>query len=205
MEIVLQKIKGFEGFEFANEQELLSCDFKKRGCYGAIPKYTYGGRKISDNFYSEKDGLLAVTIENEDILDENGIETDIEKTLKILYDNGEVFYKKTWLEPIKNRIKLRLSRYRNAFVHLQKTAEEHPSSQVRAVTSTLLAYYNNQINIWQNGNPQVFLDAMNNEPQVKDGQPNQIYYMLQAVVDSETGKRVLDGIVEQISGVKWKQ
>ncbi|MDB0603205.1 hypothetical protein PL373_19140 [Tenacibaculum maritimum] len=204
MEIVLQKIKGFEQFEFANEQELLSCDFKKRGCYGAIPKYTYGGRKVSDNFYNEKDGLLAITIENEDILNDKGVETDIQKTLKILYTDGGIFYQKTWLEPIKNRIKLRLSRYRNAFVHLQKTAEEHPSPQVRAVTATLLAYYNEAINIWQNGNPQVFLDAMNNEPQTKDGKPNQIYYMLHAIVEANTGKRVLDGIVEQITGKQFK-
>lgn len=197
--ILLEKLPYFQNIDLNNSELLLGMDFNHKGLEKLDPTIEVGGRKAKQQFLipeqlmdSPTDFRTAIEIEFTDVL-EIGELIAISATVKIFNENSTVLFEKTEIQKIKSVEKFLRARYDRAYTHLKQSAKGTP---IEGMVNTILSYYQSEVSMWLLGNPQEFLDSINNETDTT------MNGYLQTVVHV-SGKKVIDGITEQLTGIKW--
>ena len=190
-QIRLETLTSFFGVDFTMKQHMMGIDLKHKGLDIPYAEIGYGGIKVKQEFLLQN-GDVAVDIVFSDVI-ENGELVKIKKITTYYYEDGTEYCSKTEYEIVRDLDSVLRKRYDRAYTYLRKPAK---GTAIEFHVNSILEHYSSQVSIWLLGNPQAFIDAINNET---DGT---ILAYLDIVIH-ESGKKVKDAIIEQLTGVAW--
>jgi hypothetical protein len=170
----------------------------------------YGGRKVSKTFLLPS-GDITINLYFTDVKDNgnstysvaNNLDeaTHIKKTTNILDVNDGIWFEKIDYNLIKNKRKLAKSRANYATDYLVETAEQLGSSET---VKNILNHFKKGFDEWQDlGDGSTFIQQLNDEPSVVDGQPNIIYYIIHTPISGFEPKTFYDSLIEHLTSTKW--
>lgn len=170
---------------------LMGVDLKHKGLKMPKTIMAPGGRKSKQEFLLPDDSV-AVEILYEDVIVDGKI-IEIQKTVNYLNDDDTIFVSKIENDIVRDEEALKRKRYERAYNFLKLKAKGTP---IEGMVNTILLHYTLQVNLWLLGDPQPFIDSINNEADTE------ILKYLNVVVDVDN-KTTKDALLEQLTGIKW--
>ena len=190
-EIRLETLNSFFGVDFTMKDYMMGIDLKHKGLDIPYAKIGHGGIKTKQEFLLPN-GEVAVDILFSDVIENNEL-VKIKKVTNYYYEDGTIYCSKTEHEIVRDLDSVLRKRYDRAYTFLRKSAK---GTAIEFHVNTILEHYASEVSVWLLGSPQTFIDAVNNET---DGT---ILAYLDIVIH-ESGKKVKDSIIEQLTGVAW--
>ena len=210
---LLERVPYFQSEDLNDDVHILGLDFNKKGLYKPAPKIAVGGAKSEQSFHvpveymdDPADFNEAIKITFTDILSD-GVLTDLEILVQVFNEDETVAYSKTEIQPVYNIEEFMIKRYKRSYTYLRNAAKGTP---VETLVNAILAHYKEPVSTWLLGNPQEFINAINNEPvQIPDPNnpgsaiPNPMIGYLGTVVWPPDGKTMKDSLIEQLTATPF--
>ena len=199
----LENLDSFLAVDFTLVKRMMALPLDHVGLEIEASKRYYGGKKVSKEFLLET-GELAVSIDYEDVILDNGVFrallvnevlTHVKEHKKYFSEDDSVFSEEIKYKKVRNLKELKKSRAKYAFTYLVDTAEKLGAS---SVIKTLFETYKLGVDEWLTlGDPTKFIDDINNEDRPE------ILGILNADIPGFAPKKFKHTILEQLTGTPW--